>query len=188
MANASKGRGRPSTIDQLPEDIRVMVNAALRERRMTQVQILEEANAHLEAEGQTPISKSALGRYAVAVEKKMAQMREAREAANAMVGGLDEIKGTDLGRAVTEMIKTFAFSKIMKDGEEDELDVDTLNKLALLAQRIERASKMSHEREEKIRSQALEAAANAVEETAVEGGLSDDAADMIRRQILGVKI
>ena len=184
----TKGRGRLSSIDRLPEDVRVQVNAALRERRQTQVEILDEVNAELVSRGEAPISKSALGRYAVAVEKKMAQMREAREAANAMVGGLDEIKGTDLGRTITEMIKTLAFSKIMKDGEDNqELDVDTLNKLALLAQRIERASKMSHDREQAIRSKALEAAASAVDETAAQGGLSDEAADMIRRQILGVK-
>lgn len=182
-------RGRLSNIDKLPEDIRVRINALLRERRIDQVDILEETNAELMARGLSPISKSSLGRYAVAVEKKIAQMREAREAANAMVGGLDEIKGTDLGRAVTEMIKTLAFTKIMKDGEDgQDLDVDTLNKLALLSQRIERASKMSLDREKDLKRQALEAAANAVDQTVSEGGLSDDAADMIRRQILGVRI
>ena len=180
MANSSKSRGRLSSIDQLPEEIRVEVNAALRERRMTQVEILEQTNAQLAADGQRLISKSALGRYAVAVEKKMAQMREAREAANAMVGGLDEIRGTDLGRAVTEMIKTLAFSKIMKDGDDDtELDVDTLNKLALLAQRIERASEMSHERENKIRTQAKEDAARALKKAGKAKGLTAERLDEI---------
>lgn len=179
-----KGRGRPSSIDQLPEDLRVEINAALRDRKLTQTRILEAINPVLDARGEKPISKSALGRYAMAVEEKGAMMREAREAADALVGGLGENKGTDLGRAVTELVKTLSFNLVLNDGD---VDVDTLNKVALISQRIERASVLSQEREKKIKTQALEAAADAVEETAAEGGLSDEAADMIRRQILGVK-
>ena len=182
--NRCKGRGRPSSIDQLPEDLRVEINAALRDRRLTQSKILEAINPVLTVRGEKPISKSALGRYAMAVEEKGAMMREAREAADALVGGLGEHKGTDLGRAVTELVKTLTFNLVLNDGE---VDVDTLNKVALLSQRIERASSMSQERERKIKDQTLEAAADAVKETAADGGLSDEAADMIRRQILGIK-
>jgi hypothetical protein len=41
------GRGRLSTIDLLPEDIRVQVNADLRGRTKTQKQILDEINPEL---------------------------------------------------------------------------------------------------------------------------------------------
>lgn len=155
------GRGRPSSIDQMPEDLRVQVNAGLRSRRMTQQEILADINARLAHRGEKPISKSALGRYAMQVEEKGAMMREAREAADALVGGLGEQKGTDLGRAVTEMVKTLTFDLVVKDGS---LDVDTINKVALISQRIERASKISLEREEKVRKQAQEEALAAVEE------------------------
>ena len=152
------GRGRPSTIDRLPEDVRVQIHEQLRSRRMTQQEILEDINPRLAKRGEKQISKSALGRYSMAVEKNGSMMREARAAADALVGGLGEQKGTDLGRAVTEMVKTLTFNLVVNDGE---LDVDTINKVALIAQRIERASKISLEREDKVRKQAQEEAAAA---------------------------
>lgn len=160
--NKRKGRGRPSSIDQLPEDLRVEINAALRDRRLTQTKILEAINPVLQVRGEKPISKSALGRYAMAVEEKGAMMREAREAADALVGGLNEQKGTDIGRGVTEIVKTLAFNLVLNGGE---VDVDTLNKIALISQRIERSSKITMDRENQVRKQAQEEALAAVEQT-----------------------
>jgi hypothetical protein len=154
------GRGRLSTIDQLPEDVRIRVNAELRNRDKTQMQILEDINPDLQERGQKPISKSAFNRYAMAIEEKGSMMREAREAADALVGGLGEQKGTDLGRAVTEMIKTLTFNLVMNEGE---IDVDTLNKLALCSQRIESASKSTIDREAQIKKQAMQDAVKAIE-------------------------
>jgi F0F1-type ATP synthase epsilon subunit len=118
------------------------------------------------------------------VEEKGSMMREAREAADALVGGLGEHKGTDLGRAVTEMVKTLSFDLVLNGGE---LDVDTLNKVALIAQRIERASKISLEREEQLRRQVLEQAAETVEESAIQTGLTEEQAQLWREKILGIK-
>jgi predicted NBD/HSP70 family sugar kinase len=162
MAKKRPGRGRPSSIDLLPEDIRLQLNAALRERRLTQKQILKAINPLLKERGEKTISRSAVNRYSMQIEEKGAMMREAREAADALVGGLGEQKGTDLGRAVTEMVKTLSFDLVVNGGE---LDVDTLNKVALIAQRIERASKISLEREADIRKQAREEAVKAIEES-----------------------
>lgn len=179
-----KGRGRPSSIDQLPEDVKIKINAALRDRALTQKRILEAINPVLDKRGEKPISKSALGRYAMAVEEKGAMMREAREAANALVGGLGEQSGTDLGRAVTEMVKTLAFNLVANDGD---VDVDTLNKVALISQRIERASKVSLEREEQLKSKILQKAADEVEETAKQQGMDSSQAQFWREKVLGVR-
>jgi predicted NBD/HSP70 family sugar kinase len=178
------GRGRLSTIDLLPADIRVQVNADLRGRTKTQKQILDEINPELAKRGHDPVSKSAFNRYSIQVEEKGSMMREAREAADALVGGLGEHKGTDLGRAVTEMVKTLSFDLVLNGGE---LDVDTLNKVALIAQRIERASKISLEREEQLRRQVLEQAAETVEESAIQTGLTEEQAQLWREKILGIK-
>jgi len=182
------GRGRPSSINLLPEDIRLRLNEALRDRRLTQKQILDAINPLLEERGEKPVSKSAVNRYSMNIEEKGSMMREAREAADALVGGLGEQKGTDLGRAVTELVKTLTFDLVLsgKDDHGEAIGVDTLNKVALIAQRIERASKISLEREAQIRKQVLEAAVDIVEESKTEGGLSDEVAEMLRRQILGV--
>lgn len=174
------GRGRPSSIDQLPEDIRIQINAALRERRLTQAQILDAINGLLEDRGEKPVSKSALGRYAVQVSEKGAMMREAREAANALVGGLGEQTGTDLGRAVTEMVKTVSFNLVMNGGD---LDVDTLNKVALIAQRIERASKISLEREQQLKNQAMKEAAEKMGDAAISKGIDEATIKSIRQEL-----
>lgn len=187
--NKRQGRGRRSSIDLLPDDIRIRLNDALRDRRLTQQQIREEINAMLEDRGEKPLSRSAVNRYSMQIEEKGAMMRQAREAADALVGGLSEQKGTDLGRAVTELIKTLTFDIVMngESGDGKPIDVTTLNKLALVTQRIERASKISLEREQQLRQQVLEEAAETVEETAVQSGMTEDQAQLWREKILGIK-
>ncbi|MDX9785458.1 MAG: DUF3486 family protein [Desulfobacterales bacterium] len=151
------GRGQLSTVDRIPEDIRVEINAELRSRRKTQQEILQAVNPLLEERGERPLTRSALNRYAMWAEEKNTMMRQAREAANTLVGGLGEQTGTDLGRAVTELVKTLTFDLILRaqDGDSEEpIDVDTLNKVALIAQRIELASKTSLDRETAIRDEA----------------------------------
>ena len=117
-----------SSIDLLPEDIRVRLNEALRSRRLTQEQIRQGINDLLAERGARPVSRSSLNRYSKRMEEKNAMRREAIEAANTLVGGLGEHSGTDLGRAVTEMVKTLTFDLVMRaqDGDEDEpIGVDT---------------------------------------------------------------
>lgn len=183
MGSKRQGRGRLSSIDLIPEDIRLKLNAALRDRTLTQKQILDAINPLLYSRGHDPISKSAINRYSMQIEEKGAMMREAREAADRLVGGLGEYKGTDLGRALTEMVKTLSFDLVINGGE---VDVNTLNKVALIAQRIERASKISLERENELRRRVLEEAADTVSESKAVGGLSDEAVELIRQNILGV--
>ncbi len=175
------GRGRPSSIDQLPEDLRLQLNADLRDRRKTQAEIVEGINEALKGRGVKRLSKSAVNRYSLAIEEKGAMMREAREAANALVGGLEEQKGTDLGRALTEMVKTFAFDIVANGGEQN---LDTLKDLALITQRVEKASKISLEREAVIRKEAIENAAETVEETAKQMGMDSDQASFWRERVL----
>jgi hypothetical protein len=185
------GRGRISTIDKLPEDIRVGINAALRERRLTQEEIRDHFNALLEKRGAGTVSRSSFNRYSVQIEEKGSMLREAREAANALVGGLGETGGTDLGRAVTELVKTLAFDLVVNGTGKKPLNVDTLNKVALIAQRIERASKISLDRELKIQDEArrgaLEDAADAIGKSAHQQGLTEEQAEYWKEQVLGIK-
>lgn len=160
MTGKRKGRGRLSSVDLIPEDIRVELNAALQERRLTQEEIREAVNGLLTDRGEKSISKSAFNRYAVHTEERRKMMREARESADALVSGLGAQKDTDLGRALTEIIKTLTYDRIMSE----ELDVDSLGKLALLVQRLQRTTSLSQDMQEKIRRQAMEEAMAAIEE------------------------
>lgn len=190
MAKQRKGRGRPSSIDLIPEDLRVRLNQALRDRRFTQQQILDQINELLVDRGKPEVSRSALNRYSMQIESKGSQMREARAAAEALCSGLDARGNGDLTQAVSELVRTLAFDHLlaMQDGE---VDVDVLNKVALLTQRIELASTRGIQREQLIRDearrQALEDAAKAVEDAAVQQGLSAEQADFWRKQVLGVE-
>lgn len=185
MSAKRQGRGRLSTIDRLPEDIRVQINDELRERRMTQVEILDTINAMLLMRGENPISKSAFNRYALNFEERVTKMRHAREAANAIVGKLDVDKNTDIGLATTELVKTAVFDKVFND--QDELDVDTINKLALAVQRLEKASSDNDKRVAEIRRRAIEEAAQEVEETARQMGQTAEQAQFWREKVLGVR-
>ncbi len=185
MACKKKGRGRLNSVELIPEDLRVRINAALRERRLTQTEILDTFNALLNERGHKPLSKSALGRYASMVEEHGEAVREARAAASAIVGRLEDEK-SDVGRALTEIVSTLAMNAVQDGG----LEIEDLNKLALLVQRLEGARKMSVERELKVREegrkQALEEAAKAVEAAGARMGLSHETRQEIRQE-LGIK-
>lgn len=191
MARQRKGRGRPSSIDLIPEDLRVRLNQGLRDRRITQQQLLDSINTLLEQRGERSITRSALNRYSMQIEAKGAQMREAREAAEALCSGMDARGNGDLTQAVSELVRTLAFDHLLSMQDGEGIDVDVLNKVALLTQRIELASTRGIQREqlirEEARKQALEDAANAVEEAAVQQGLSAEQADFWRKKVLGVE-
>ncbi|OEU65808.1 MAG: hypothetical protein BA863_08955 [Desulfovibrio sp. S3730MH75] len=185
MTENRQSRGRPSSIDLLPEDIRIRINEALRDKRLTQKEILDTFNKLLEDRKHDPISRSALNRYATVVEKMAGRVRDMREAASMVVGRVEDEK-SDTGRALIEIVKNLAWEMTFKE----DLDVDALNKLSLLIRRLESASNSSLDRELKVRDQArklaLEDAANAVENAAKQQGLDADQAQFWREQVLGV--
>lgn len=180
-----QGRGRLSTVDLLPDDIRIKVNDALRERRMQQVEILNYINDLLVERGLTPISSSAFNRYSINFAERVRKMQHAREAANAIIGKIDVDKNTDIGLATTELVKTAVFDRVYSD--QDDLDVDTINKLALAIQRLEKASADSDKRVADIRRRAIEEAAEQIEETAMQMGQTAEQAQFWREKVLGVK-
>ncbi|MGE4298916.1 MAG: phage protein Gp27 family protein [Desulfovibrionaceae bacterium] len=188
-----KGRGRPSTIDLLPEDLRVELHAALREKKLTQGDIAAAMNRLLEERGlATRISKSALNRYSLAMEERSAQLREAREAADAIVAPLEQVGHTDLGRAVTEVVKSLAFDFVVKaDTTGEPISIDTLKSLAIVCERMEKASKTGVEREIAIREEAkraaLEKAAKVAAEVSQEAGLGQHGHDWWVEKFLGVQ-
>jgi len=186
-------RGKPSRIDLLDEDLRVAINSALREG-VTQTAILERFNVVLEERGEEPLSRSGLSRYATRVGKMDDRMKMAREYADRLTSSLGEAaQKTDLGRASSEMLKTLVFDKML-DADDDEdgkvdFDLGDLKSLSLTLKNIALASNLDLDRELKIkaeaRKQALEDAAKAVEEAAIEKGLDADAAQFWREKVLG---
>ena len=138
-------RGKPSSIDLIPEDLRLELVKALKEKRLSQKDILEAFNKLLKERTEPIISKSALNRYAQKITETAAMLQDAKETANVLVGKLGA-EDSNLGRALAEMIQSLAFNIVLNG----EVSVDTLSQLALLTQRLESAGKIGIERELKI--------------------------------------
>jgi hypothetical protein len=165
----------------------------LRDRKVSQQAILDRVNRMLQEEGQEPISKSSLSRFATKWEEAGARMRASREAADRWIAQLGSVPGGKLGEFVIESVRTLA-SEVVRDMQSGELDPDKLPEtvkmlkdLALIAQRSESASSINVKREAAVRKQALEDAANAVEEAAVQKGMNAEDAAFWRLKVLGVQ-
>lgn len=141
MADNKVGRGRLSSIHTLPEEVRVFVVDALRDNRLSQKQIMEQANELLEElEMEERISRSALNRFAMATERAAREVRVAREVAEQIVGDLGDVRHSDLGRATVEMVRTLTFKTANKMLAGEELDAESLKDLSLSVQRVQKAA------------------------------------------------
>ena len=185
---------RQSSIDRLPEDIRENLHELLRDPRVTQLDATKKINEILAKEGSGErVSKSAVNRYDQQMRKHGERMRQAREVADMWIGKLGAGPQGKLGHLVNEMLRTLSFDLVLTM-QEGEIDADNapavakmLKDMAIGMEKLERASSENVKREEAIRKQALADAADVVEETATQQGLSKDQAAFWREKVLGVK-
>ena len=185
---------KPSTIDLLPPEIKAELQAWLQDPRITQLEATERANSLLAVMGLPErVTKSAVNRYAVRMEEVGAKIRQSREVAEMMIGKLGAAPQGQTGLLINEMLRAMAFDLTIKIQDADITDpetmaatIDQVKSLALAIQRLEQSATINVKREAEIRKAAIEqAAATAVVEVK-RGGLSDEAADQIRRKILGI--
>jgi len=184
----------PSTIDKLPEDILRQLQQLLQDPRCTQLEATAKINQVLEAEGHPErVSKSAVNRYAVRMEEVGARLRQSREVAQMFISQVGAAPQGQTGLLINEMLRSMAFELSLKMQEADVEDpeamsatIGQLKNLALTMQRLEQSATINVKRESEIRKQALIDAADTAVVEVKKGGLSDDAADQIRRKILGI--
>lgn len=183
-----------SSIDRLPDDIREKLNALLRDPRVTQLDATLRINAILD-ENDHPelLTKSSVNRYAKKMEKVGARLRQSREVAKMWIAKLGAAPQGQTGHLVNEILRTLSFdvSLMLQEGE---LNADTapgvvdmLKGLALTMQRLEKAASENVKREAEIRRQAIEDAADAVEDVAKQQGLSATDALFWREKVLGIR-
>jgi len=185
---------KTSTIDLLPADIKAKLQELLRDPRATQLAATAKINAILAADGhEERVSKSAVNRYAQRMEEIGAEIRESREMAEMWIGQLGATPQGVVGNFINETLRTLALdvSLIVKKGSNARntpKTVKMLNTLALSMQRLEQAATINVKREGEIKKQVIQDAVKAVDEVAGrrKGGLSDEAANEIRRKILGI--
>ncbi|WP_235207460.1 DUF3486 family protein [Halomonas salina] len=188
---------RVSTIERLPDDVREQLQALLRDPRVTQLETTERINQILEAEGHDErLSKSAVNRYAVRMNEVGEKLRQSREVAEMWIAKLGAQPQGQMGHLVNEMLRSMAFDLALKlqEGELTEQSmpavIEMVKELSLSVTRLEKASSENVKREELIRKQererAAEEAAEAAESSLANQGMSRDAIDAIKRDILGI--
>ena len=117
------------------------------------------------------------------------RIRESRAIADAWIAKFGEQPSGEIGRMVIQMVQTLAFEvvdKLDKQAQGNEAIKPTeilsaLNDLALLSQRLEKASELSTRREKELR-QAMAAEA---EQAVKKAGVSQDTAAAIRAALEG---
>ncbi len=147
--------GKRSTIARLPEDILAKLQELLRDPRVTQLEATARINEILRSEGYTEkISKSAVNRYSVRMEKVGEKIRQQREIAKMWIARLGAAPQTEMGNLLNESLRgmVFEFQMKLQDMEIDEENMPMLSKfmkdLALTIQRLEASSTMYVKREQ----------------------------------------
>lgn len=180
-------RGKMGRIDQLPPDIRELVNRRLREGA-SQADIIKETAPLLAARGLPPLSRSGVNRYTSKVERAGQRIREAREAAAAWAATAEEGAG-DVGRHTIEVLRTLALDmahQAQERQDDDQLLSPTeMKDLALALQRLESAGEHSVKRERQMRRVWQEKAEAKLKQTAKQAGLTDDAIQLVRQIMAG---
>ena len=136
------------------------------------------------AEAGWEISKSALHRYGQAFEAKTEKLRAATE----MSVVLAETLGDDAGAmndALIRMTQGELFDLLLKAEEDGKSLMDALPEITLAVSRLTRASVMQKKWQTEFRDR-LTAAAERAGSVARKSGLSPEAVDTIKREILGV--
>lgn len=185
---------KPSSIEILPPEIKAQLQAWLQDPRITQLEATERANSLLELAGHPErVTKSAVNRYAVKMEDVGAKIRQSREVAEMMIGKLGAAPQGQTGLLINEMLRSMAFDLVLKIQDADIADpeimsatIDQVKNLALAIQRLEQSASINVKREGEIRKQALQDAANVVQETAHAQGMSEEQQEFWMKKILGV--
>lgn len=178
---------RPSSIDKLPAEVREQLHEFLRDPAVSQLEATELTNLVLDERGEKKLSKSAVNRYAMSMEKVGERLRASREMAKLWIGKLGNEPAGEVGKLLNEMIRTLSFEVMMPMVEGDEKpSAKVLNQLALAVQRLEKASSDNEKRDADIRKRVAAEAANQAVKEMVTQGMTAETITSIKNQILGI--
>lgn len=186
-----KTRGKRSKVDLLPTAIKAELDLLLRDNKMTQVEILSIVNDLIDEAGlsaDNKLSPAGVNRYASKMETIGADIKAAREMSEMWVAKLGTKPTGDVSQLLMEMLRTQSFRLLVKANEkpDDVLDPKTIGELALGIQRIEKASILNLEREKQIKKAFADEAADAIDKSAAQAGLTSEGASLIKKEILGL--
>ncbi len=177
---------RRSAVDGLPEDERHWLERELAQNGFSNYEALEEL---LRTRGYA-ISKSAIHRHGQKIERRFAAIKASTEAARFLTEGAADDQDAR-SEAVIALVQTGIFDSIVELQEASDEDVPPAERIALLsgaAKNIATLARASvNQKKFRLEVQArIQAAAASVEKIAKKGGLSADAVQQLRREILGI--
>ncbi|MFA0113769.1 DUF3486 family protein [Vibrio sp. 10N.261.46.E11] len=183
-----------SKIELLPQEIREALNLWLRNGDMTQQDVLGAIHEMIDEAGlpkEAKPSYTSLNRYARRMEDMGARLRQSREVAEVWTTKLGEAPTSDVGKLLQEFVRTMAFETSMtmmeSAAEKDEvIPPKALAQLALVIQRIEQASMVSHKVEKEIRAAFAAEVADATEAIVKQAGVTAETIQDIKKGILGI--
>lgn len=183
-------RGRASKVDLLPPNIKTQLAMMLRDKQYSQAEILQEINdliADCGLDETFQLSRSGLNRYASRMEKIGSRIRQSREIAEVWTKQFGEMPQSDLGKSLMEMVKHIAFETSLKLGEQDGgIEPKDLALLSSAIQRLEQAESLSFKREQAIRKEMAQLAAETAEKVVLQAGLSQATVAQLKAEILGI--
>lgn len=168
-----------SKIATLPPTVKAWLDTALVEGNFSGYELLE---AELKTRG-FDIGKSSIHRYGSAFEQKLATLKMASEQARAIVTAAPDDEG-----AVSEALMRLVQEKLFQVMLDFKVDPDKPMNIAGAAKAVAELSRATVNQKKwqaEVKDKAATVAAD-VDAVVRKGGLSDAAADDIRRRILGI--
>jgi len=181
---------RKSSIEQLPSELRLKLIELLNDPKVTQKEVTELIN---DQAGTPVVSKSAVNRYAQKMQRQIEKTKQAREVAETYISQLGEDTSNKMGKVLNEQLRLIAYDLIteisdMREAKETTpaLLIDLLFKVSRGLKTLEEAEHLNIRRADKIKKEAMEAAASKTEKTLKENGLPDETIFIIKKELLGV--
>ena len=184
--------GKQSTITTLPTDILEQLQALLRDPRVTQMEATQRINAILAEQGEEPISKSAVNRYSLSMDKVGAKLSQSRAIADMWIGKLGNEPQGKVGALLNEMVRNLAFESAMRMSEDEKpTDPKLVKELAIAIDKLERAASINQKTAIEIEKRVLEKAASNIDKLeagAQKSGKKLDAETLkaVREEIYGL--
>ncbi|PKP93181.1 MAG: hypothetical protein CVT77_06520 [Alphaproteobacteria bacterium HGW-Alphaproteobacteria-16] len=179
-------RHQPSSIDRLDPEIKDLIGKLRIDHGWT----IDEIRQKLIELGQG-VSRSALGRHVKSIEEVGAQLRQARETAQALVnqvgeGNEDRLVELNIELAQSMLLRLFTATNDDGDGQPVTLGPMEVMLATKALQQLTSARKANTDLILKTRDAATKAAAGKARDAAKTRGLGKETADWIYNEVLGV--
>lgn len=178
--------GRRSAVETLPPEFRAWLDKELIDSNFSGYEALEAALA----ERGIAISKSAIHRYGQPLQRRLAAIKASTEAARMLTEGAADDQDAR-SEAVIALVQTELFETLVNLQEATDEAIDPAQRVTLLSKAakniatLSRASVNLKKYQASVRA-SVKAAADSVASVAKKGGLTADAVETIRREILGI--